>query len=105
MQFLPRIVLLLPCLLLVPGVATAQDKRQFTQTIERPESVERGTRTAPTDVAKPQPIVLDKDFNSGPTPDWIWGKDNARNYVLRTRFKVEKVKLARLKASSDNSGC
>jgi len=87
----------------------ATAKRVFRQTPELQEAVERGaessatanTKSAPTN---PEPQVSDAEFSSGPKPQWIWGKDNNSDYVLKTSFTAKDVTAARLKASCDNEG-
>lgn len=76
----------------------------FSQKPERQESLSQDEIVSPEPVAGSKAVVSEPDFNAGPTPGWIWGADNAKNYVLRTTFKTSNVKAARLKASVDNVG-
>jgi putative heme-binding domain-containing protein len=43
------------------------------------------------------------DFTAGPNPQWIWGAENDRAYVLRTTF-AGPATAARLRFSTDNAG-
>ncbi|APZ96110.1 c-type cytochrome [Fuerstiella marisgermanici] len=87
----------------------ATAKRVFRQTPELQEAMERGaessatanTKSAPTN---PEPQVSDAEFSASPKPQWIWGKDNNSDYVLKTSFTAKDVTAARLKASCDNEG-
>jgi putative heme-binding domain-containing protein len=90
-----------PAILLVASsVASAQ--RVYQQKPEVQSAVEQGGEPQPAAEATPQ--ISDVKFQGGPTPKWIWGKDNNKDYVLQTTFNASNVKAAVLKASSDNEG-
>ena len=83
--------------LFTPGLSAQQT---WTQPTERQPSLERGTATEQPS----QPTIADEVFTSGQTPQWIWGEDNNKNYVLSTTFEATGIKAARLMASCDNVG-
>ena len=74
----------------------------WTQKVETQPSVDRGAPEQPAESIKP--AIADSVFADGAVPKWIWGSDNAQNYVLRTSVELSNVKSARLKASCDNVG-
>lgn len=78
-------------------------KELYTGKPEVQESVAQGV-----EVEQPKPEqgskISDAEFNAGPRPTWIWGKDDNADYTLRTTFKASGVSAARLMASSDNVG-
>lgn len=74
----------------------------WKQSPEVQPAVIRGAE--PQGVPAERPAISDQDFHSGLVPQWIWGADNNRNYVLRTTFEAGSVVAAHLRASCDNSG-
>ncbi len=81
---------------------TAHAQHVWTQSVETQPSVERGATGQPPESIKPE--IEDSVFAGGVVPNWIWGPNNAQNYVLRTSVELSDVKSARLKASCDNVG-
>ncbi|MBM3981543.1 MAG: c-type cytochrome [Planctomycetes bacterium] len=81
-------------------LAGAQDT--FTQKPVTAPTTERGD-PAPAPKVDAGAAEWDKRFESGPTPEWIWGDTPAKNYVLRTSFVANNVKAAKLKVSADNA--
>ncbi len=74
----------------------------FTQKPAVAPSVLRGEtpKSAPVD---PAAVDAAKLFNAGPTPLWIWGADQNKDYTLRSEsFAAQGVKAAKVKVSADN---
>ena len=88
--------------LVLLSTATALAQHTWTQKVELQLSVERGSTGEPAQVTKS--AIDDSVFTGGVVPQWIWGADNATNYVLRTSVDLKSVKAARLRASCDNVG-
>src|SRR5205814_1976954 len=84
-------------LLLLGSAASAADT--FTQSPVVAPSVERGS-------AAPPPAAPDASwqtrFLAGPTPLWIWGKDDNTPYILRKEFAAPGVTAAKLRVTCDN---
>jgi putative heme-binding domain-containing protein len=81
-------------------LAGAQDT--FTQKPTTERAVDRG-EPAPAPKVDAGAAEWDKRFESGPTPQWIWGDTPTKNYTLRTSFVANNVKAAKLKVSADNA--
>lgn len=89
------------CLIFLPFLNINADV--YRQTPEVQKSIERGT--ALETPKEDQASVTEAQFSSGPVPEWIWGKDNNRDYKLTTQFQLPSgVTAAVLKASCDNEG-
>jgi len=97
-MYRPVIVLSIFILSSLPSHA----QQTWTQKVETQPSEERGTSEHPTEPIKP--AIADSVFAGGAVPKWLWGSNNAQNYVLRTSVELSNVKAARLKASCDNVG-
>jgi putative heme-binding domain-containing protein len=67
---------------------------------QKPEVAPSRTRGEAAPVQAPPASVLNA-LKQGPTPTWIWGPGQDRNYTLSTEF-TGGSKSARLKASCDN---
>ncbi len=91
---------LIPAILLFSASAEAQ--QQWKQNIEVQPAQERGTLDVTDAPAKP--TIDGSVFSGGVVPKWIWGQDNAKNYVLRTTVELGDIKAGRLRASCDNVG-
>jgi putative heme-binding domain-containing protein len=59
-------------------------------------------RTAGRVPPKAKEPTAKEDAKDGPTPLWIWGADDNKNYVVRKTFRG-KAKSARLMAAADNT--
>lgn len=81
---------------------TSHAQHVWTQSVETQPSAERGAPGPPSESIKPE--IENSVFAGGVVPKWIWGPNNAQNYVLRTSVELSDVKSARLKASCDNVG-
>lgn len=81
---------------------TSHAQQVWTQKVETQPSAERSTPEQPSESIKPE--IENSVFAGGVVPRWIWGSNNAQNYVLRTSVELSNVKSARLKASCDNVG-
>src|SRR5438445_7936972 len=93
-----RMLCFFPILVLSPGVASAADV--YTQKPEVAPSIVRGeTATEP-------PKKVDNSwparFGKGPVPNWIWGPDQNKKYMLRKEFLNTGIKEARLRVTCDN---
>ena len=69
----------------------------FTQTPSIAASQLKPDESAGSEAAAPQAVILAK----GPVPEWIWGADPNKQYLLSRTFSA-KAKGAWLKASCDN---
>jgi putative heme-binding domain-containing protein len=89
-------------LLLWPWAALAQDAgKVFSQ---KPEAVASRVRGEAAQADLPVPAAPKANLDKGPTPTWIWGPSDDRNYTLVAEIKLNApIKAARLKTSGDNS--
>ncbi len=75
-----------------------------TQTSEIQPFVNHGEVPKAQQDSSAHPPITDDEFNAGPVPAWIWGPDDNAVYAVRTRFTLDTVTRAKLKASCDNVG-
>ena len=73
------------CSVLLCSISVAQDARHYAQPTEPQEAVAK-TEIGKLQTQEATDTISDANFSQGAKPIWIWGPDNNRNYVLRTRF-------------------
>ncbi len=92
----PRLPALILLALISRPCLAAQDDRSYSQAPEVAASSIRGETTA-----KPSEKPVNLGLDRGPTPSWIWGRDENTRYVLKTSFEGGSV-AAMLKTACDN---
>ena len=91
-------------LVLASNVVLAEDEVIRTQSATIQPSIAQGS--TPNELADQlaEQGITEEEFDSGPTPNWIWGADFDESYWARKPFNLTNIKSALLKASCDNSG-
>ncbi len=84
----------------VSGIPTmAQDAAGGKILTQIPKIAPAANRAAAQATEKPKLDV----FADGPAPNWIWGADQNKNYVVKTSFTGAGAQFAYVKATCDNS--
>lgn len=102
MRFLRTFTMALVVGTAIGATARSEDKPSSAQTFTQVPTVAASTVRGQTLPAESAPNAADQaKLQEGPTPQWIWGENSDRNYVLRVEFEGG-AQFALLKAACDN---